>query len=273
MRVPLFSVVTVTLNCAEDACRTARSVLEQDFGDYEYLIKDGDSSDETVSRLKALGVNHIEVSKDGGIYQAMNQALGLCRGRYVWYLNAGDLFAAPTVLSAFAAQIQAHGFPRLVYGDIQTLEKHPFWEQGASEGPWPIRSHDKLTRCYLYRRTICHQAWAMEKALYEQCGGLKEELRFAADYDVLLQAILRLHVAYLRVPQVCVTYQGGGFSERNFELARLESYQVLRRYFPPWERWAYESVSQAARWVVHGRWFSRLYPHLPPDWRARLAGL
>jgi len=38
---PLFSIVTVTLNCAEDAVRTAQSVLAQDFSDYEYIGKDG----------------------------------------------------------------------------------------------------------------------------------------------------------------------------------------------------------------------------------------
>ena len=270
---PLFSIVTVTLNCAADACRTAQSVLEQDCGDFEYLVKDGGSSDQTVERLQAMGVRAIHVCQDRGIYPAMNQALALCQGRYVWYLNAGDTFASPAVLSQFASHIQRRGFPAFVYGDYQTMQRHPFWQDGAPSQPRQLRMRGRLSRFYLYRRTICHQAWAVARSLYEGCGGLDEGLRFAADYDFLLRAILRLGVSYLRVPVVCVTYAGGGDSERNFERASLESRQVRRGYFWAPERWAYEAASRAARLVVHSRGFSRLQRRLPAPWQAMLAGL
>jgi putative colanic acid biosynthesis glycosyltransferase len=273
MSAPLFSIVTVTLNCAEDACRTARSVLEQDFGDFEYIVKDGESSDDTVVRLRELGVSKLHVCKDAGIYPAMNQALALCTGRYVWYLNAGDILASPTVLSQFAGSIEQHSFPAFVYGDMQSLEPHPFWRDSDTGRPRQVRMRGRLSRFYLYRRTICHQAWAVERSLYQRCGGLDERIRFVADYDFLLKVILRLHVSYLRIPCVSITYAAGGDAARNDDQVQLMTQQLLRRHFPPWERCTYEVLSQVARLVVHGRWFSRLHRHLPPNWRAVLAGL
>lgn len=273
MSAPLFSVVTVTLNCAAEACRTAKSVLEQDFDDYEYLVKDGQSCDETVPQLQRMGVGQIAVSKDGGIYAAMNQALDLCKGRYVWYLNAGDTFASPKVLSEFARHIQAHDFPAFLYGDLQTMEPHQVWKNGGGPDARMVQLPGKLTRFYLYHRTICHQAWAVERTLYRRCGGLDESLRFVADYDFLLKAFLRLHVSYSRVPCMCVTYAAGGFSERYFELAKSETHQILRRHFPPWERWPYEGLRRVGRLLVYGPGLSRLHRYLPAKLQARLAGL
>lgn len=273
MNTPFFSIVTVTLNCADDACRTAASVATQDFRDFEYLVKDGESSDGTVARLKGMGVPNIHVSKDGGIYPAMNQALRLCTGRYVWYLNAGDTLASPTVLSQFAEHITAHGFPAFVYSDHRSMSKHPVWKPSEADGARQVRARGRLTRFYLYRRTICHQAWAVERTLYERCGGLDEGLRMVADYDFLLKAVLRLGVSYSRVPCLSISYAAGGDSESNLELARVGRETVLRRYFSPWERFVYQKLSEAARFAVHGRLFRRLHRNLPAGLQARLAGL
>jgi glycosyltransferase involved in cell wall biosynthesis len=63
MEAPRFSIVTVTLNCAEDAARTAQSVLGQTYGDYEYIVKDGGSQDGTADQMRALGAR-VFVSPD-----------------------------------------------------------------------------------------------------------------------------------------------------------------------------------------------------------------
>src|ERR687883_1909022 len=102
MSEPLFSIVTVTLNCAEDAEHTAQSVVAQTFTDYEYIVKDGGSTDGTVERLRAFEKPQIYVSPDQGVYSAMNQALAACSGIYVCFLNAGDLFATPETLTRVA---------------------------------------------------------------------------------------------------------------------------------------------------------------------------
>ncbi len=115
MNQPLFSVITVTLNCADDAVATARNVLSQDGATVEYLVKDGCSTDGTAERLAELGVRVI-VTPDTGIYDAMNQGVAHASGRYICFLNAGDRFAGPHVLRDVATAIERYNEPDFLYG-------------------------------------------------------------------------------------------------------------------------------------------------------------
>ena len=89
---------------------TIESVLHQTFTDFEYIIKDGMSTDQTVhianSYTSAFADKNIDFrvisSKDSGIYDAMNQATGETCGEWVVYMNAGDRFAYDNVLERVA---------------------------------------------------------------------------------------------------------------------------------------------------------------------------
>ena len=89
---PLFSVVTVCKDCKDKLLRTARSVHEQKFQNFEYIIKDGGSTDGTVDVFNEIQATKIISEPDSGIFNAMNIALDYCSGEYVIFLNAGDTF-------------------------------------------------------------------------------------------------------------------------------------------------------------------------------------
>ncbi len=103
----MVSVVTVCFNAERELERTIKSVLSQSFRNFEYVLKDGDSSDSTnqiIQRYKKefkdrqISMQHI-ISKDMGIYDAMNQAVSYCTGEWVIFMNAGDGFYDSQVLS------------------------------------------------------------------------------------------------------------------------------------------------------------------------------
>ena len=122
-----FTIITVCLNAADVLDKTIMSVLAQDCGDFEYLIKDGGSGDDTLKIAESYvpafaekGIPFRILSQpDRGIYDAMNQAAQAAQGEWVLYMNAGDRFADRSVLS------QAYGDPSfhtadVVYGDVIT---------------------------------------------------------------------------------------------------------------------------------------------------------
>lgn len=95
-----FSVITVVFNAEKQIRKTIESVLNQDYPPYEYLIFDGNSTDQTVAVAREYceafdlrGITYrIVVEKDTGIYNAMNKGIIAATGDFLSFLNAGDWY-------------------------------------------------------------------------------------------------------------------------------------------------------------------------------------
>jgi glycosyltransferase involved in cell wall biosynthesis len=113
---PLISIVTVVLNGAKTLGRTIRSVTEQNFDDFEYVIIDGGSTDgslEIIRRYESK-IHHWRSEPDDGLYDAMNKAVRVARGQWVLFLGADD-----ELLVSLAEIAPALADDRTVYyGDV-----------------------------------------------------------------------------------------------------------------------------------------------------------
>ena len=99
---PFFSIITVCWNSGKTISRTIESILEQDFKDYEYVIVDGGSTDNTIDIIKAYEPNFegklkVKSEPDKGIYDAFNKGIERATGKYIWLVNSDD-FIEPGVL-------------------------------------------------------------------------------------------------------------------------------------------------------------------------------
>jgi glycosyltransferase involved in cell wall biosynthesis len=92
---PFFSIVTATYNSQNTILDTAKSLQKYPSSLIEWIIIDGQSSDDTVEILKSNPYripDHITSEPDHGIYDAMNKGAKLCRGSFVIMLNSDDYF-------------------------------------------------------------------------------------------------------------------------------------------------------------------------------------
>lgn len=257
---PLFSIVTVTLNPGEDLAKTVDSVLMQDFKDWELLIKDGGSTDGT----EELHWNDPRIrrhtSADGGIFDAMNQALHLLRGQYVCFLNAGDLFYDKAVLSTVADSIRENPDVPFFYGDVHKPQSRSGFEL------YP----DRLSRYFLFTQMICHQSWFVGRETYLNYGGFETEHPMGGDRRLMLKMLARDRGTYRRVPQVIVSYKGAGASAgvRAREVTADWANALKRRSFKPLEyrlyslRWAARNtVKRCVYDPLLWRWWRRVRSH------------
>ena len=129
-----FSIVIVSLNPGKKLAKTVKSVLRQEYGNFEIIIKDGGSTDGSLPEdvpaegacLAADSRVRIFRGPDRGIYDGMNQALPEINGDYVLFLNCGDSLYDPLVLARTAELIEEaeagrdsrlRARPFLFYGD------------------------------------------------------------------------------------------------------------------------------------------------------------
>lgn len=93
---------------------TQSSIANQSYEDFEWIVIDGGSSDGTVTLLEQCNQNNLRwiSEKDDGIYDAMNKGIGMCRGDYVVFLNAGDCFSDSRVVAEVSDFLSApQGLP------------------------------------------------------------------------------------------------------------------------------------------------------------------
>ena len=91
----LFSIITVCFNSEKTIEQTIKSVLEQSFQNYEYIIVDGASKDCTVDIIRRYepmfkGKLKWISEPDNGIYDAMNKGIGMARGELIGIINSDD---------------------------------------------------------------------------------------------------------------------------------------------------------------------------------------
>jgi GT2 family glycosyltransferase len=230
---PYFSIVTVTLNAGPDLLATALSVAAQRFRDYEYIIKDGGSTDGSVESLVPWNGMRVIRRPDTGIYDAMNQALAECRGEFVHFLNAGDVLLDADSLEQVAEALRHRPELYVLYTDVFDLDTR-----------YLHQNPDRLTAFFLYWVTMCHQACFVRADAYRRVGGFDTELRLAADNDFLTNAVRVHRLGHARLPIAAIGYKGGGASAspRNASRLAAEKRVLRRRWFSRAERFAFDAL-------------------------------
>ena len=92
-KLPQFSIITAVLNGKKTLEKTIKSVLQQEYKNFEYIIIDGGSNDgslEIINRYKKR-INKIVSEKDKGIYDAFNKGMRLAKGNYICIVNSDDI--------------------------------------------------------------------------------------------------------------------------------------------------------------------------------------
>lgn len=221
---PLFSIVTVVYNAAGLIEGTGRSLREQNFADYEWLVVDGASRDDTLARAQALGVpgTRIHSEPDRGIYDAMNKAIALARGQWIYFLNAGDSYVDAGVLGDVARFLSQHPDTRLVHGNIRHLEPERIYvERTAYVRRWLLLFED-----------LNHQSVFAHRSLFEALGGFNLGFRTSADYDWLLR-VFRSGAKVRHIERTIANFLDGGMHARDPEALASERRQLRTQYAGP----------------------------------------
>lgn len=222
---PLFSIITVTYNAASTLPATLASVKEQSCKQYEYIVMDGLSKDNTVEMAKAADIPNARIfsSSDKGLYDAMNKAIDEATGDYLIFLNAGDAFHAPDTLQTIADAIVANGRPDIVYGQTQLVNANR-----QRIGDRHLIAPEELTfKSFAQGMLVCHQAFIASRKIVQHYD---LQYRFSADYEWCLRC-LKQSSKNVYVPHTIIDYLSEGLTTANRKASLKERFNIMCHYY------------------------------------------
>lgn len=156
----------------------------------------------------------------------MNIGLGLATGRYIYFLNAGDVLADDSVVRRILAELVTADSPVWAFGAVRFTDRHG---NELRERPWDY--HQELG--YHFARGVfpAHQGIVAQTDIVRELGGFDVSYRIAADYALMLQLSQRSDPA--RWPWVIAHFQQGGASSRHWWLAQREFHRARRTIAKP----------------------------------------
>ena len=214
------TIITVCYNAEKTIEDTIKSVLQQTYTNYEYLIIDGKSNDRTLDIInKYSNDKHIKVisEKDNGLYDAMNKGVAMATGDIIATINSDDVLydqnVFQTVIDNFDEETD------IVYADILYCDENL----------------DKTIRDYISGEKKndywcpAHPSMYVRKQTYDSIGKYNIDYKICSDYDFMIRCSQN-NVKFKYVKQYFAKMRYGGASNglvgyiKNF----FECFKVLR---------------------------------------------
>lgn len=219
----LLSIITICKNepFIESTCQSICSQINQNF---EWLIIDGASTDDTLKKIKPFQKRaDIFISEtDTGIYPAMNKGINLAHGKYLLFLNGGDqLYNNETI--AHVLPYLNKGNADIFYGDSYRLFEN---ETDCFIKTYP----DTIRKSFFLDNTLAHQSSFIKKDLFAKLGTYREDFKIVSDKEKWL-CFIDNGARFSHLPFPCSCFRMNGISRFPSQLLKEEKIRMLKEYY------------------------------------------
>lgn len=228
-----FTIITATYNAATTLPRLLESLAEQTCRDFELIIQDGASKDDTVAVAESyrdrLPFLSLASEPDTGIYDAWNKALPRIRGEWVLFLGADDLLTTPQVLE-HAKNILSTFTESVLFGAGNLVLVDSFGDVQRTIAVDCTESFQRLRK--IGNIPLPHSALLTRQTLLAN-NAFDASYKIAGDYDFLCRTWKNASQA--KELHLCITNMAlGGISSspENKCLLVQENETIWKKYFP-----------------------------------------
>ncbi|WP_020601977.1 glycosyltransferase [Spirosoma spitsbergense] len=237
MHQPQISIIITVLNGGKTLNNCLQSIAEQTFLDYELIIVDGGSNDNTLEIInKSNGIvkKVVSVRPDIGLYAGLNVGVELSIGKWLYFIGADDkLYNSDTLLKVSEIINVQNSNTKVIVGSVDCVKQKKVLV--------PL-----LGSPYLMRHQVHHQGMFYEKNIFTNFS-YTETMRIASDYEFNLRLALN-NVPHKVMDVTVCSFGGDGISENQFRQGYAEMQQVHSNLFRGAER----------KWVMSYFWLRRM---------------
>ncbi len=219
--MPFFSIIIPSYNSSKNLKKCLRSIDKQTFSDYEVLIIDNQSTDDTLKVVAPFLKENIKFfsEQDTGIYDAMNKGIEKGQGQWFYFLGADDLLEKGILQKIWlklneegsSAHQILYGYYRKVLNSVHPNEHSP----------------DNL----LFKN-MCHQAIFYHRSCFEKMGCYNTKYPVCADWLFNIKCFTTSEITHTKVDHVIATVGSNGFSSYQLDHQYLKDMlQIDLQYF------------------------------------------
>ena len=229
------SIITINYNDAVGLQKTLNSTLTQTCTEFEHVIVDGASLDNSVEVIEKYAIDAFErgikvnwiSEKDKGIYNAMNKGIKMAAGEYIEILNAGDILASDDVVEKMYKALEEKNYPEILYGNMIKVSADGKVIGKSKETPYSFHNY--------FVSTLNHDCAYIKRSLFgdDRYGLYDEELKIVSDWKWYTEAIGLGTVCPVYVDIDVTIFDSTGISETNLVKRNEERAKVLKAITPP----------------------------------------
>jgi glycosyltransferase involved in cell wall biosynthesis len=200
---------------------TIASVASQDYVDYEHLVVDGLSTDETMDIVRSSpSVTRYLSELDAGLYDAMNKGISLANGDIVGFLNSDDMYADSSVLEKVAQAFEDSSVD-VCYGDLVYVSE----DNARVVRYW--KSKDFVSGAFGKGWCPAHPTFYVRKSKIAELGLFNLSYKLAADVEFMMRYLEGGHLKCVYIPHVLVRMRVGGATNQSWRNVVMQNKEVL----------------------------------------------
>ncbi len=236
---PIISIVIPTYNSAGTLGKCLTSITGQSFPDFEVIIVDGLSKDQTLEIASSYNDARIRIfsEKDNGIYDAMNKGMLRARGKWLFFLGSDDEFIDHQVLQDFISFVSATKCD-VAYGDV-LIDGNAGWANDGDryDGAFDLKK--------LLIKNICHQSIFYKKEvidnyriMFDTCYPVCADWNFnlkcwsVASFEYMPRVVARFNAGGASTKEVIEDSFGNEVVEKLISYFNITSYSELKKIIP-----------------------------------------
>lgn len=222
------SIITVSYNSAATIRDTFESVLSQTYENIEYIVVDGNSSDDTVDIIKEYeprfnGRIHWISEKDEGLYDAMNKGIRMATGDIVGTLNSDDIYPAKNIIATICDTFKSNPEIQSIYGDVRFVSYDDIQKVVRY-----IRAKNFKPFRFRFGFMPPHPSFFVYRKAYQEFGVFYTDYHIAADYELLCRFLYKYKLESKYVPMEIVRMRMGGRSTSSIKSNYILNKEIVR---------------------------------------------
>ena len=219
-----FTILTVVKNDKKKIEKTIKSVQEQTFKNFEYIVIDGNSNDGTFFKIKKLySAKKFKIirRKDISYYDSLNFGIKLSKGKFIGILNSGDKFVNKNILKKIDSSLDKN--TAIFYNNLV------FKKQKKILRTWK-HNVKKLDKSNIFK--IPHSTLFLKKNIFKKVGLYNLKYKISSDLDFIIRLSNHYnYVKHLNFNSIYMDYGGLSTSLKNYKLKLKEDFKILINHF------------------------------------------